>query len=147
MLIIFETDNFVVEAHERPEISREEGGHIKITPKKEYSDRTELSPEVALEMMWLSVLCGEAMKLGLKKQGIELGRINYQENGNWKPHLHLHLYGRAKGASKQKFGDPLLPGHKPGYEALNEGDRKSIREEIGNLLLQEKFKKGNWRFR
>ena len=43
------------------------------------------------------------MSVGLKNRGIELGRINYQDNGNWRQELHIHLYGRAKNSKYQKF--------------------------------------------
>ena len=38
MVQIYESKNFIIESHERPEIDRLEGGHIKISPKKNYSD-------------------------------------------------------------------------------------------------------------
>ena len=54
--------------------------------------------------MYLTMLIGEAMIIGLNNRGIDIGRINYQDNGNWgvfkpeDPFLHVHLYGRAKSA-------------------------------------------------
>ena len=35
MAKIYETKNFIVESHEKPEVDRTEGGHIKISPKKD----------------------------------------------------------------------------------------------------------------
>jgi len=134
MVTIFETKNFIIESHEKPEVSREEGGHIKISPKIDYKDRTELPKELAIEFMELSIISGKAMKIAMAKQGIKIGRINYQENGNWKPSLHLHLYCRATDAKLQKYGDPILPGNKPEYKKLNETDIKLIREEIEKLM-------------
>ena len=37
--------------------------------------------------MRLTIISGEAMKRAMKQIGINIGWINYQENGNWKPHL------------------------------------------------------------
>lgn len=95
MSLIFETTNFIVESHEKPEIDRIEGGHIKISPKVEIEDRALLTPEQAIELMRLTIVMGIAMKEGMKRSGVNIGRINYQDNGNWTPHLHIHLYGRA----------------------------------------------------
>jgi len=144
MALIYETPNFTVESNEKPEVDRLDGGHIKISPKQDFSDRTELSPKLAIELMRLTIIAGKAMKSGLKKQGIEIGRINYQENGNWKPHLHIHLYGRAIEAVQQKYGDPIIPGHKETYVPLNQQDIQYIQEEIEKLLLQDEFSDKVW---
>lgn len=144
MAFIFETSHFIVEAHDNPEVDRLDGGHIKITPKKEYVDRTQLSPLEAIELMRLTMLIGEAMKWGLEKQGIQIGRINYQDNGNWKPSLHIHLYGRALGAQFQKFGNPIIPWHREEYQPLNNQDIFFIQEEIKILLKQKRFSKQYW---
>ncbi len=42
MAIIYKTENFILESHERPEIDRLEGGHVKISPKENVEDRTFL---------------------------------------------------------------------------------------------------------
>jgi len=130
MALIYETENFILESHEKPEISREEGGHITITPKEDFEDHTKLPIELAQELMRFTIVAGKAFKVGMAKQGIDIGRINYQENGNWKPHLHVHLYGRAIAAIEQKYGEPLIPGHKEDYLPLNEDDIEIIRKEI-----------------
>jgi len=144
MAQIYESQNFIVESHEKPEIDRLEGGHIKISPKKDYSDRTELSPQEAIELMRLTIICGKAMKIAMRKQGVNIGRINYQENGNWKPHLHIHLYCRAIDAKIQKYGDPLTPGHKEGFMSLNKEDIKLVRNEIETLLESNEFSNEKW---
>ncbi len=38
MAIIYETNNFILESHERLEIDRLEGGHMKISPKVDIED-------------------------------------------------------------------------------------------------------------
>lgn len=122
MTTIFESINFIVEPHPRPEVDRLDGGHIVINPKVKIEDRQQLTPDQAKELMRLTILVGEAMKRYYKTLGIELHRINYQDNGNWRPEQHYHLYGRAKTAKYQKAGDPIIPGHKDGYQLLNSED-------------------------
>lgn len=146
MALIFESKHFIVESHEKPEVDKFDGGHIKISPKVVCEDRSHLSPSQAIEMMRLTIVAGQALKTVLAKQGIELGRINYQDNGNWKPFLHIHIYGRAKNAQYQKFGDPIVPGHKEGFQALSGEDCKNIGKEIENFLDMPKFSDAEWRF-
>lgn len=107
MSIILQTKNFLIEAHDEPEISRADGGHLVISPIVPVNDRTQLSAELASEMMLITVIAGKAMTKGLSEQGIQLGRINYQDNGNWKAELHIHLYGRALNATYHPFGHPI----------------------------------------
>ena len=152
---IFQTRNFIIEAPEKPHISRADGGHIWILPKVRTSDRTKLSPEQAVELIRLTMVTGEAMAKGLNKRGIDVGRINYQENGNWSvfdqkgPYLHIHLYGRAKSAKVQKYGDACyFPQMETGFydlfEPLNDGDIEEIREEIELIFKQDKYQNKNW---
>ena len=155
MVIIHETSKFIVEAVDKPLITRKDGGHIKIYPKKRLVDRQELTPKEAIELMRLTILIGEAMTKGLNKRGIDIGRINYQDNGNWSvfklegPYLHIHLYGRAKSAKTQKYGDAIYPPHpNTGFydncEPLNKDDIKQIQNEIQLLLKQDKYKDNEW---
>lgn len=144
MAIIFETKNFILESHERPEIDRLEGGHVKISPKVDVEDRSKLTPIQAIELMRFTIISGEAMKLAMKEIGVNIGRINYQENGNWKPHLHVHLYCRADNATMQKYGDPITPGHKDDYNPLNEDDIQRIKTQLDNLFKLEKFSNSTW---
>lgn len=149
-MLIHETENFSVLAAEHPHIDRLDGGHVKIIPKARVRDRTELSLELAVELMELTMVVGEAMSLGLKKRGIDIGRINYQENGNWRvfdpdgPYLHIHLYGRAISASTQKYGNAIyLPHRASGFYdklvPLDPGDVEAIRCEIERILQTPKF--------
>ncbi|MDR0462820.1 MAG: hypothetical protein LBG64_01195, partial [Pseudomonadales bacterium] len=135
---------FILETHERPKIDRLEGGHIKISPKVEVEDRTKLTPTQAIELVRLTMLAGEAMIVGLAKQGIEIGRINYQDNGNWNPTLHVHLYGRAKTATIQKYGDPITPGHQPEFKPLNDDDILAIQTAIESFEKQPKYLLESW---
>jgi len=151
MAVIYETDDFTVISSEKPHLDRIDGGHIKIVPKVRVRDRTQLSPELAKELMKLTMVVGEAMVIGLNNRGIDVGRINYQDNGNWRvfnpegPYLHVHLYGRAKSAKVQKYGDALyLPHRETGFydsfQPLDHEDVQEIRKEIERLLLTPKYR-------
>lgn len=144
MAIIYETENFIIESHKKPEVDRLEGGHIKISPKIDVEDRTKLSPRQAIELMRLSMITGEALVKMMALIGVEIGRINYQDNGNWKPSLHIHLYGRAKKAVMQKFGDPIVPGHKNEYKPLTDNDIEILRNEIEAKFKEEKYSDEVW---
>lgn len=148
--LIYETLNFRVLAHDKPHVDRADGGHIIILPKVRVKDRTCLSPPLATELMKLTMIVGEAMATTLNRRGIDIGRINYQDNGNWGvsrpegPYLHIHLYGRAKSAKIQKYGEALsLPQRQTGFydrfESLNDGDIAEIRDEIERLSLTPKY--------
>lgn len=150
MALIYETDNFILETREKPFVDRLEGGHIRIWSKLKVSDRTQLTPKQATEYMKLSMLAGEAMTTVLKKEGIAIGIVNYQEMGNWsvfKPEgviMHMHIFGRAKTAIKQKYGEAvLLPQRETGFydefEPLNDKDIEEIKKEIEYLLTTDKY--------
>ena len=152
---IFQTKNFIVEAVEKPHVSRTDGGHIKISPKVRLVDRTQLTPELAIELMRLTMIVGEAMVTALNRRGIDVGRINYQDNGNWSvfkpegPYLHIHLYGRAKSAKVHKWGDACyFPQRETGFydsfEPLNDGDIGEIKKEIKEIFKQDKYQDQNW---
>jgi diadenosine tetraphosphate (Ap4A) HIT family hydrolase len=149
--VLFETGNFSVVVPGRPHVSRAEGGHIVIRSKRAVHDRTELSAAAAIELMKLTMVVGEAMVVALRRRGIDIGRVNHQENGNWAdqglgdPMLHVHLYGRARSASIQPYGQALhLPdptsGFYDGVEPLNADDVNAIRSEVTKLLGAEKYR-------
>jgi len=155
--IIYETDNFIVEAMQKPLVTRKDGGHITISPKKRLDNRTLLTPNLATELMYLTMIIGEAMTIGLTNRGIDIGRINYQDNGNWGvfkpegPYLHIHLYGRAKSATIHKYGEAcIFPFRETGFyddfEPLNEEDITEIKKQLANLLTLEKYLPKNWSF-
>ncbi len=154
--IIYETAHFLVTTSDHPHISREDGGHLVIAPKTPVIDRTQLSPPLAIELMRLTMIVGEAMTIALNKCGIDIGRINYQDNGNWGvftpegPHLHIHLYGRAKSAKFQPWGEACYfprpeTGFYNGFTPLSTEDIEVIKSEIEEILRREKFQEKNWR--
>lgn len=151
MAVIFETTNFILETREQPFVDRAEGGHIRIWSKIKVSDRTKLTPEQAIEYMKLSMVAGEALTNVLKRQGIDIGIINYQEMGNWSvfkpegPTMHMHIFGRAKTATIQKYGQAVhLPPKESGFydtfQPLSDNDIKQMQDEIKKLLADDKYK-------
>ncbi len=157
MAMVYESENFFVEAVEKPHVDRSDGGHIKIYPKVRILDRQQLSPKHAIELMRLTIVVGQAMTKIMNEHGVDIGRLNYQDNGNWtvfKPegsYLHVHLYGRAKSAKIHKYGQACVFPHieeKPEYyenfKPLKKEDVKDIKTEIEKLFKEEKFSDPEW---
>jgi diadenosine tetraphosphate (Ap4A) HIT family hydrolase len=151
-LLILESEGFLVNVPENPHVDRLDGGHIVITPKIRVRDRTQLAPRDAIELIKLTMIVGEAMETVLNRRGIDVVRINYQDNGNWGlleptgPFLHVHLYGRAKSSKFQKHGEALyLPNRASNYynncHPLNEDDIVEMRKEIERISLSEKYRR------
>lgn len=157
MAIIYETKNFTVEAFEKPHVDRDDGGHIKIAPKIKVMDRQQLSPKLAIEFMRLTMVVGQAMTTVMNQHGVDIGRINYQDMGSWSvfkpegPYFHIHLYGRAKSAKIQKYGQSVYLPHRnehpefyENFEPLNQSDILDIKEEIERLCKEEKYSNKEW---
>ncbi|MFA6391336.1 MAG: hypothetical protein WCW66_01100 [Patescibacteria group bacterium] len=155
MALIYESINYIVEAVEKPHVDRNDGGHIKIYPKVRIIDRQQLSPKLAIELMRLTMVVGEAMKIAMAKSGIKIMRVNYQDMGNWafkkneKPYFHIHIYGRAKNAKFQPFQEAVkLPDRASGFYdkfiPLNPVDIKGIRAEINRLIKENKYSESDW---
>jgi diadenosine tetraphosphate (Ap4A) HIT family hydrolase len=148
MALIFESRYFEIIAPERSHVTRGDGGHVVINPKLAIEDRTKLDRDRAIELMKLTMVAGEAMTTVLTRKGIEIGRMNYQDNGNWRHELHVHLYGRARNATIQPWGTFLqLPPTRERFNAemgnlepLNAGDITELRSEIERLLATEKYR-------
>ncbi len=155
--MIYESENFFVEAVEKPHVDRNDGGHIKIYPKVRVLDRQQLTPNQAVELMRLTIVVGQAMVKIMNDHGVDIGRLNYQDNGNWtvfKPegsYLHIHLYGRAKSAKIHKYGQACFFPHKEenpeyykNFKPLNSEDSRDIKTEIEKLLNSKKFSDLEW---
>lgn len=148
MATVFEATHFEIVVLPHPHVSRSDGGHLVINPKVPVEDRTKLTREQAVELVKLTMVAGDAMKTVLTRAGIDIGRINYQDNGNWRHELHVHLYGRARGATLQPYGHALaFPPTREAFmkemgdlEPLNEDDIAALRAEIERLLATEKYR-------
>lgn len=158
MALIYESKNFVVQSAEAPLVDRNDGGHITIDPKEKMVDRQQLTPAQATELMRLTIVAGQAMTTAMNKNGVDIGRINYQDNGNWsvlKPSgafLHIHLYGRAKSAVAQKYGQTLHFPHREEFpelyqslKPLNAKDVGDIQAEMLRLFAKEKYSDEAWK--
>lgn len=155
-MVIFETENFIVESREQPFLPRTDGGHIRVISKdRSISERTQLQPKVAIELMRLTMIVGEALRAGMNKRGIPVVKVNYQEMGNWAfknnetPILHVHIFGRASNAVKQPWPESVyLPDRKTGFydgfEPLNSEDCAEIRKQIELIVRKDKYQKVNW---
>lgn len=153
---IYQTKNFIVEAHQNPFVSRNEGGHIRIRVKnKDVIDRTKLNPIEAIELMRLTMIVGEAFEIAMNRVGIKVVKINYQDMGNWAykenklPFLHIHIFGRVTNAIKQPWPESLyLPDRKTGFydefESLNKDDILIIKEEIERIFIEDRYQDTNW---
>lgn len=160
MALIYESEHFHVEAVDRPLLGRSDGGHIVINPKVRIKDIQQLDAVKAVELMRLLIVVGEAMSTVLKRNGVDIGRINYQDNGNWGvfspegPYHHFHLYGRAKSAVHQKYGQACYFPHKdeqPEFyemlETLSPKDIAEINAEILKLLSLSKYSNKEWKIK
>ncbi|MES2563441.1 MAG: hypothetical protein V4637_12015 [Pseudomonadota bacterium] len=148
MAYIFASEHFEITAPEHPHVSRSDGGHLIINPKVVVEDRTQLTRQQAVELVKLTMVAGEAMKDVLTRHGIAIGRINYQDNGNWRPELHVHLYGRARGAQLQRYGHALaFPSTREAFleemgnlEPLTKDDVDALAAAISHLLRSAKYR-------
>ena len=148
MALVFRSEHFEITVPAHPHVSRGDGGHLIVNPRVPVEDRTRLSRNQAVELVKLTMVAGEAMKTVLTRSGIDIGRINYQDNGNWRHELHVHLYGRARGARIQIYGHPIaLPPTREAFnkemgdlEPLTEDDVAELKSEIGRLLLTDKYR-------
>ena len=93
----------------------------------------------------------------MNEHGVDIGRINYQDNGNWSvfksegPYLHIHLFGRAKSAKIQKYGDACYFPHKEekpelwrNLKPLTKEDVRGIKAEMKKLIKKRKYSDSEW---
>ena len=159
MPTIIEFNDFIVTAHDKPHHSRENGGHIKVTPKVKFVHRQDMPLDLAAGLMHLTMITGEAATKILRQKGLDIVRINYQDNGNWaylptNPAplgLHVHVYMRTTHEQHpdndprfQAFPDALVfPPRDSGYyehfQPLTHEDCEDIRAEVLRLLETPKY--------
>lgn len=150
--IILETKTFAVEVPEKPFVGREDGGHLRIMSKVKVKDRTELTLDQSVEYALLSEVVGKGLELAMTKRGIEIGNVNWQEMGNWSVHkpegitMHMHIFGRAKNAQNQKYGEAVkLPFRETGFyddfKKLDDDDINELKRVFDALLNSDKYKR------
>jgi diadenosine tetraphosphate (Ap4A) HIT family hydrolase len=156
MVVIYSSENFIVESCDKPFVSRTDGGHVRIKVKdKTISDRTKLTSKQAIELMRLTIIVGDSLEKAMNMQGIPVVKINYQDMGNWayktgeNPYLHIHIFGRAKNAKKQIFPEAVyLPARESGFynsfEPLNDEDTKLIRKLMDLSFKTNRFSNLEW---
>lgn len=154
--IIFETQSFSVERSPQPFVSREEGGHIRIFPKnKSIRCINDLKAREAIELIRLEMVVREALIEAMNSRGVPVIWVNLEDLGNWPfkrnetPVLHIHVFGRAKTASKQLWPEAVyLPDRSSGFydefEPLSQEDMAEIRKAIEKLFSLEKFSDSEW---
>lgn len=147
---ILSTENFSIVTINPPHVSREDGGHIVIVCKDESIQSYEdMNDALSFELSILARLTGAGLKKALDMDCTDNGIINYQINGNWsinsneKDPLHLHVYGRSKHSTNQKYGEALyLPKPDTGFyknnTCLNINDIRIIKDHILNNLQKRK---------
>lgn len=154
--IIYQSKSFSVERSPRPFVSREEGGHIRIFPKnKAISCINDLTPTQAIELIRLEMVVREALIEGMNKRGIPVVWVNLEDLENWAfkrdetPVLHIHVFGRAKTATKQLWPEAVnLPdrssGFYEGFEPLSKEDMFEIAKIIKSKFQEEKYFDEKW---
>jgi diadenosine tetraphosphate (Ap4A) HIT family hydrolase len=162
MAVIFETQDFFVDTPDsKPHHSRSNGGHIVVRQKQHFAHRHEMPLALAAGLTHLSMVAGEAAINVLKQKGLDIVRINYQDNGNWaylpgsnkEPSVHVHLYIRTThekhpdGDSRfQAFPNALVFPSPPtnyydNFKPLTAEDCADIKNEILSLLKTDKYQK------
>lgn len=153
MPVFYETDDFTVAAADHPLHSRENGGHLIIRTKQPYADHFDLPLDLAADYIHLSMLVGEAATIALRKRGLAVVRINYQEMGNWaykpewnsQPNVHLHMLIRTTHekhpdndprfqAFPEALNLPPMGDYYANFKPLTEEDCQAIKAEMEELV-------------
>jgi diadenosine tetraphosphate (Ap4A) HIT family hydrolase len=161
MPLILETKDFIIKGHDHPHHDRDNGGHAVVAPKQRFSDRTQMPLDLYLEMMQWVLIAGVAITSVMKRKGIPVVRINYQDNDNWAyfpqsakvPHVHVHLYVRSareihpEGNKRfRPFPHALFapfrdddPDYYRSFKPYSDADCLDIKNEIERLLATPKY--------
>ena len=153
--LIIETENFLVFVPDMPHIDRKDGGHVCIGAKNnDIYTLQDFSDMTLFELVMLEKIVGYAMMKILNKHGIDIELLNYQINGNWtfdsldRPSFHVHIYGRARSAVIQPFGQclnlPTKSEHPEFYvnnQPLNDDDIISMRNCIRQKYFDARIKR------
>jgi len=113
-LVVFAGQHFTLFFPKVPMVYREDGGHLILIPNQHRVDIRDFNVEETIEYMAFMRAASDVFYDLLPKMNIPVGRINYHDNGNFEAdkacgaHQHMHIYGRAKNAQKQKWKAPLV---------------------------------------
>ena len=95
-------------------VTRNDGGHIRIVVKRQgVRSLSDLRRKELMALGEAMRLASGALKYALTENGVPIGRVNCQINGNWSDlygtdsAFCVHIYGRARNAKKQPFGQAL----------------------------------------
>ena len=144
-ILVWEDVDFIVTTPLIPHISKNDGGHLIVSPKVNVSEIYELDDVKLLRFMRIVAVCTQSLKSVLGEQGINIPFTNNQDNGNWavlndRPKsLHFHIYGRARNSIKQVFGQAIFAPdpHSTFYDnniPLNTQDIKNVNNYISMHL-------------
>jgi diadenosine tetraphosphate (Ap4A) HIT family hydrolase len=130
-----------------PMVYREDGGHLILLPNRHVTDIQYFTREESLEYISLCQSVSRVMYDLLPKFGIDLGRINYHDNGNLEAdkkigaHQHLHFFGRSRDAKRQVWKSNLyFPTFDPANEYYKNSthfspeEKRAICESLPNLF-------------
>lgn len=143
--VVWEDDDFQIRLPKRPHVDRDDGGHLVVYPKRDVSYRSELSVREAQKLAVLLQALEAAYIVALRKRGLKIIWLNFQDNGNWsflrkqQRHFHIHVYGRSEIETRQTPGQALFfPDPKSSvYDTnrpLNEKDLDAIIERLNHNI-------------
>lgn len=138
MTLIYETENFKLESVDKPFVDRYEGAHVQISQRSKTAD-TKLTKALKDELEGFKKLVVTALKLGRKKRGVELSKIEFSDEGKKTSKLPVQIYCRTRSSKMQKYSEPIITKHKPEYQPLGEEDVRAITKEIKKILKKEKL--------
>lgn len=146
--LIIETENFWVFVPEIPHIDRNDGGHVCIRSKISNAyTLQDFSNKTLFELIILKKIVGYSMLKILNNHGIDIELLNYQINGNWtfdspeRPSFHVHIYGRARSAVMQPFGQCLYLPTKSEYPEFYANNQPLNNEDIVSMrnCIKQKY--------
>src|SRR5690348_10134622 len=107
-LLITRCEEAIVLVPSRSHISPRDGGHLVVTLPRHVPSRLELIPGDLLALDFGTVVAAFALR-----HVFDATLQNFQENGNWaaddpsRMHVHIHVYGRARDAIDQPYGEAI----------------------------------------
>ena len=122
-------------------IARTDGGHLIVTVPYHTNNRTALSPAELLSIDLLSIATAKVLT-----SYCNAAMVNYQENGNWslgdpqRNHVHMHIYGRARNASAQPFGESLTFPKRKDVSGWNPGGFSTDEQSELKRLLEDEIR-------